>query len=349
MTFSLKTFSIFLLVLILPIPPMASVASAQVARFVEVVDDDKNGDEDEDEDEDDEEDFMNNPWQIDERKMFAAKKFQLSNEFALKMKQIDDLCGLDKKQKLKLSIASKGATEKALEAFEKQWEQQLGQFGGQFGANNGKKKKKKRKKKKQIVIKNVDEIDAQIMQMLDQSFIGGIVKNEPSDVALWKRTVKKVLNEEQRKKLDEHMKSLKLARKNARADSFITEMKGKLVLADDQIKKFDELVRPAFMKKDINVTWQYEFMATLYLGSLHDKKEMKKLLSKEQHTALQITLKPAEGYAGFFGDNNNMVVGQVVAANDPVEWILGEAIGNFLDNLENVAQFLERSMQGVFK
>lgn len=343
MTFSLKTFSIFLLVLILPIPPMASVASAQVVDMAIEFQD-----EDEDDDEDDEEDFMNNPWQIDERKMFAAKKFQLSNEFALKMKQIDDLCGLDKKQKLKLSIASKGATEKALDAFKKQWEQQLGQFGGQFGGNK-KKKKKKRKKKKQIVIKNIDEVDAQILQMLDQSFIGGIVKQDTSDVDLWRRTIKKVLNEEQRKKLDAQIESQKLARKNARADSFITEMKGKLVLADDQIKKFDELVRPAFMKKDINVTWQYEFMATLYLGSLHDKKEMKKLLSKEQHTALQITLKPAEGYAGFFGDNNNMVVGQVVAANDPVEWILGEAIGNFLDNLENVAQFLERSMQGVFK
>ena len=343
MTFSLKTFSIFLLVLILPIPTMASVASAQVVDMAIEFQD-----EDEDDDEDDEEDFMNNPWQIDERKMFAAKKFQLSNEFALKMKQIDDLCGLDKKQKLKLSIASKGATEKALDAFKKQWEQQLGQFGGQFGGNK-KKKKKKRKKKKQIVIKNIDEVDAQILQMLDQSFIGGIVKQDTSDVDLWRRTIKKVLNEEQRKKLDAQIESQKLARKNARADSFITEMKGKLVLADDQIKKFDELVRPAFMKKDINVTWQYEFMATLYLGSLHDKKEMKKLLSKEQHTALQITLKPAEGYAGFFGDNNNMVVGQVVAANDPVEWILGEAIGNFLDNLENVAQFLERSMQGVFK
>ena len=343
MTFSLKTFSIFLLVLILPIPTMTSVASAQVVDMAIEFQD-----EDEDDDEDDEEDFMNNPWQIDERKMFAAKKFQLSNEFALKMKQIDDLCGLDKKQKLKLSIASKGATEKALDAFKKQWEQQLGQFGGQFGGNK-KKKKKKRKKKKQIVIKNIDEVDAQILQMLDQSFIGGIVKQDTSDVDLWRRTIKKVLNEEQRKKLDAQIESQKLARKNARADSFITEMKGKLVLADDQIKKFDELVRPAFMKKDINVTWQYEFMATLYLGSLHDKKEMKKLLSKEQHTALQITLKPAEGYAGFFGDNNNMVVGQVVAANDPVEWILGEAIGNFLDNLENVAQFIERSMQGVFK
>jgi hypothetical protein len=308
--------------------------------------------EDEDEDEFEEEgEFNNNPWQVDERKLFAAKKFQLENQFAVKVVQMDNVCGLDKKQKLKLKIACKGATEKALVKFEKQWREQMKQFGG-FNMQNDdeedeeKKKKKRKRKKKRFVVKKVADIDAQVFQMLDQNFLGGVVKPDVTEVAMWKRTVKKVLSEEQQEKLKAHDKKLKLAKRNARADSFIANMRSKLALSDKQLDEFDTLVRPNFLKSDIEVNWNYDAMATLYLGSKYDKKKMKSLLSNEQNLVLEITVKPAEGYAGFFGDNANVVVGQAVAVQQNVVF---EIFDDLFRAVGDIADAVEGTMNGVLE
>ena len=62
---------------------------------------------------------MNNPWRIDTRKFIAAKKFQMKQTFLTDVEIIDRICELKPKQKLKLSIAAKGATEKQLRAWVK--------------------------------------------------------------------------------------------------------------------------------------------------------------------------------------------------------------------------------------
>ena len=265
------------------------------------------GIDDDEEEFEDEEEFKNNPWQLDERKLFAAKKFQLINKFAVKVAQIDSICGLDKKQQLKLKIASKGATEEALDKFEKQWREQMKNFGGFNQAidndDDDKKKKRKKKKKKRIVIKKVDEIDAQVMQMLEGNMFGGTAMKDGIDVPVWNKTVEKVLDAEQQKKFKAHVKKLKLARREVRADAFVSSMRLELALSDSQVKEFDKLVRPAFLKKDIDVNWQYDSMATLYFGSKYNKKKMKELLSEEQYLILTLRLKPAETYSYMFGDN----------------------------------------------
>ena len=110
MNFLFRLLSILLLVTsVVSLTESRSLASCQIIRLFMAEEADEDEDEDEDEFED-EEGFKNNPWQIDERKLFAAKKFALANEFAMKIKQIDNICKLDQKQKLKLDIASKGAT-----------------------------------------------------------------------------------------------------------------------------------------------------------------------------------------------------------------------------------------------
>lgn len=321
----------------------------QQAVVVAIQEDDDSDDEEDDDEFEDEADFKNNPWQIDERKLFAAKKFQLSRQFAVKIVQIDNICGLDKKQKLKLKVASKGAVEKALVAFTKQWKQQLQQFGNfnqQNDDDDDKKKKKQKKKKKRFVVNKVEEIDPQVFQMLDTNFMGGVVKPDAANVPMWTRTVKKVLDDEQQKKLDAHFEVLKLAKCNARADSFIANMRSKLALSDSQLEEFDKLVRPGFLKKDIETNWQYDSMATMYLGSKHDKKEMKKLLSEDQNLALKLALKPAEGYAAFFGDNGNVRIGQAVAVQDNVVFAL---LDRFFTNLGNFADSVENVINGAFQ
>ena len=123
MNYLLRLLSILMLaVAVFSFTEARSLACCQVIFNVQQAEADEDEDEEEDDDEfEDEEDFKNNPWQIDERKLFAAKKFALTNEFAMKVKQIDNICSLDKKQKLKLEIACKGATEKALEGYVKEW------------------------------------------------------------------------------------------------------------------------------------------------------------------------------------------------------------------------------------
>lgn len=307
-------------------------------------------DDDDEEEFEDEDNFTNNPWRIDERKLFAAKRFQLTKKFAVKIVQIDHVCSLDKKQKLKLKIASKGATEKALVKFEKQWQEQLQRFGNfnqqdDDDDKDAKKKTKRKKKKKRFVVNKLEEIDLQVFQMLDQNFTGAIKPNAV-DVKIWTQTVEKVLSDEQREKLEAHVNELKLAKRNARADSFITNMRSELALADSQLDEFDKLIRPGFIKKDFDVNWNYEAMLTLYLGSKHNKSKMKKLLSEEQHMVLRMMLKPAENYGGMFEQNNNAPVARAVAGPGDFffEFLesLFNALGDFADNVEDL-------LDGVFE
>ena len=321
------------------------LADLQVAKVAEAAQDDE--DEDDEEFEDDA-DFMNNPWRVDERKLFAAKRFQLSNEFAMKIKLMDDICNLDQKQKLKLKIAAKGATEKAVAKYEKDWKQYIQQFGGFQNVNNdaGKKKKKKPGKKKRFVINDVDQIDAQVLQLLDQAMggMGGVKKQDLTNVSLWKRTVSKVLGEQQQALLDKHIEKAKLAKRAARADTFIADMRIRLALSDEQLDEFSKIVRPAFLEKDLEVSWTYDAMATLYLGSKHDKKEMKALLTDEQQLVLKIALKPAEGYAGMFGDNNNVAV--VRRQRNEFD-AFTKIFDDLFQAIEDVASFIENTVEGV--
>lgn len=325
------------------------VAVAQKVESEDSSDQDESDDEDEEEEFEDDEDFRNNPWQIDERKLFAAKKFQLTNQFALKVKQIENICGeLDKKQKLKIEIACKGATEEALEKFIKSWKDQMKQFGNQFQANDDDEdddgKNKRKKKRRRFVVKKIEDIDAQVMQMLDTSMFGGIQKQDFTDVPRWNRTFRKLLNKDQQKKFDAHIKKLKLAKRNARAETFLADMRLRLSLSEDQLEEFDKLVRPAFLNKDIDVSWNYEAMATLYLGSKYDKKKMKELLSEEQHLLLKLAVKPAEAYAGMFGDNNVVVVGRQAAFDDPITRFLS----SILDAIDDLAELLSNPLKGLF-
>ena len=119
----------------------------------------------------------------------------------------------------------------------------------------------------------------------------------------------------------------------------------KLALSDSQLEEFDKLVRPSFLKKDIETNWQYDSMATMYLGSKHDKKKMKKLLSEDQNLALKLAVKPAEGYAGFFGDNGGNV-GMAVAVEENMAFTI---LGAMFEGLADFADSVENAMNGVFE
>ena len=229
--------------------------------------------------------------QADDRKRIAAKKFQLSRQYAVKIAEIDRVCGLDENQKVKLEVASKGATEEALESFEKQWKEQnpFGELVANINNDND-----DDKKKKPIAINDVDEIDTQTLLDLAAKKSRNRKKLVGIDVPIWNRAVESVLDDEQQKKFKVHAEKQKLARGNARADAFVASMRIELSLSDSQLDEFDKLVRPTFLERDIDVNWQHDFIGTLYLGSKYDKKKMKKLLSEDQYSILTLVLKPAK-------------------------------------------------------
>ena len=229
--------------------------------------------------------------QADDRKLIAAKKFQLTRQYAVKIAEIDRVCGLDENQKVKLEVASKGATEETLESFEKQWKKQnlFGELVANINNDND-----DDKKKKPIAINDVDEIDTQTLLDLAWKKSRNRKKLVGIDVPIWNRAVESVLDDEQQKKFKAHAEKQKLARGNARADAFVASMRIELSLSDSQLDEFDKLVRPTFLERDIDVNWQYDFIGTLYLGSKHDKKKMKKLLSEDQYSILTLVLKPAK-------------------------------------------------------
>ena len=230
-------------------------------------------------------------WQDDDRKRIAAKKFQLSRQYAVKIAEIDRVCGLDENQKVKLEVASKGATEEALESFEKQWKEQnpFGELVANINNDND-----DDKKKKPIAINDVDEIDTQTLLDLAAKKSRNRKKLVGIDVPIWNRAVESVLDDEQQKKFKAHAEKQQLAKGNARADAFVASMRIELSLSDSQLDEFDKLVRPTFLERDIDVNWQHDFIGTLYLGSKHDKKKMKKLLSEDQYSILTLVLKPAK-------------------------------------------------------
>ena len=205
-------------------------------------------DEDEDEEVEEEVEKLNDLRMVlrqdDDRKRIAAKKFQLSRQYAVKIAEIDRVCGLDEKQKIKLEVASKGATGEALESFAKQRKEQIN-FGGFFGRIGNDDDDKK--KKKPIVVNDVDEIDKHTLMDLAGKTSRNRKKLVGIDVPLWNRAVESVLDDEQQKKFKAHVEKQKLARGNARADAFVASMRIELSLSDSQLDEFDKLVRPTFL------------------------------------------------------------------------------------------------------
>jgi hypothetical protein len=347
------TFARYVLAMLVGYLFLASPSSVLGSPFVfqdviveEMVVDGEGGDEVDDEDGDGIV-IQDNPWGVDERKMKAAKLFWFQKAFRIEVQKIKMVCELDKKQALKLKIASKGAAKKEMEVWLKKWTQQMKQFQEMNFGNAGPVQKKKKQNQEELVINDADEIDEQAMQFMDNSsMMFGEFEEERKavDSQFWIKTVRGVLTPEQNDKYLAFLKQRNDAHIAAKIDAFVARMQLELALTDDQAAKYDALVRPAMEKAPI-LSGYYETFAFQYYATQYDEEKMKSLLNEDQFQMMKMVLGPSKGYGAMLdqdGFEDAGVVGFEVNVGGTVLEAVGDAVGDFA---EGVGDFMGKLME----
>ena len=306
-------FSLVVSLLFLQTPVCISQASAWQDDEAQAADAD---DEDEEEDEEDDEEMFvqNNPWGFDSRKLEAAELFWFRKVFAIEVLKIKSICDLDKKQALKLKVATKGAAKKEFEVWKKKYDKQMQQFQG-MNINNGNGNKKKKRKK--FVIEDADEIDQQIMQYLNNSSMFGGQAEEARkaiDSDFWRKTVRGVLEPEQFKKYESFLAERKKAHIDAKVDAFVLKMREDLGMTEEQTEQYDALIRPKLEKAPVAPGY-YQSFVFQYYATKYDKKKMKALLDEDQYQVMKMMLGPSKSYGHMFDQQDNAVEEVVIGNN----------------------------------
>ena len=310
--------------------------------------------EEDDEDEDDEELVQNNPWGFDQRKLDAAQHFFFRKMFAIEVSKIKSICDLDKKQALKLKVASKGAVKKEYKAWKKKWDEQMKQFGMVVNEDGERKKKKKRK---ELVIEDADDIADEVMQFLNNPsmFNGGAEEARKAiDSGFWRKTVRGVLEPEQFEKYESFLAERKKAHISAKIDAFILRMQEDLGLTEEQSKQYDALIRPKMEKAPVAPGY-YESYVFQYYATKYNKKKMKALLDEDQYQMMKMLLGPSKTYGAMFdqqangGDafevEANMGTGALQAVTIVLEGI-GEGMDQLFSGFDNFAEGLSNAVGG---
>jgi hypothetical protein len=342
-------FSLVLLQLLAP-----TVDARQVV--VEVVDVEPNDDEsnedgmDDDDGDDDagEELVQNNPWGIDDRKMQAAQRFWFQKAFLIEVQKIKMVCELDKKQALKLKIASKGAAKKELKTWQEKWNKQMKQFQGMNFGGVAQNLQKKRKRK-ELVIEDADEIDAQTMQFLNNTNMFGGATEEAQkaiDSDFWRSTVKGVLTDAQYSKYKTYLDERKQAHISAKIDAFIAKMREDLALTDEQTQKYDALVRPSMENAPIAPGY-YEMFVFHYYATKYNKQKMKAVLDDDQFQMMKMILGPSKAYGAMFdqqANNNNDPFVEQQIGGVALE-IAGEVLDGFVEGVGDIFEGMVEQME----
>lgn len=324
--------------------PTGAFGCPIVPQVIEVVDEvaaDESGDQEaSDEDGDDDDDWVevqDNPWGVDERKMKAAKLFWLKKAFEIEIQKIKLVCELDKKQALKLKIASKGAAKKELEVWHETWTKQMKQFQGMNFGGVGEGKKKKRNQE-ELVIDDADQIDEMTMQFMDNSnmMFGQFEEDRKAvDSRFWIKTVQGVLTAEQNEKYGAYVQQRKDAHVAAKIDAFIARMQMDLALTDEQVTKYDALVRPSMEKAPL-LSGYYEAFAFQYFATKYDEAKMRSLLNEDQFQMMKMILGPSKTYGAMFdqgGGENVVLVGMEFDFGGLVLEAVGDALAGFVDGV----------------
>ena len=246
-------------------------------------------------DDDDDDDFeavaIANPFGIDSRTLLAAKKFQLTQLFAVEVEELLSVCKLDKKQALKLRVATKGAVKKLSADWVKKNNRQMGAMGGNANAN-----KKKKDDEEELVIEDADEIDQMTMQAITMNMFGPnpYQAEDPRESRFWKKTIASVLTIEQRDKVKTLRAEREKIKREALTDYLVQSMAVELGMGKTQTAKFDDIIRPVLASAEIDCISMYEPYLMYYYASKADETKMKELLSPAQLQEWKIFLLPSK-------------------------------------------------------
>ncbi len=264
---------------------------------------------------DDEAAVMGNPFGIEPANMLAAKKFQLTQIFAVEAEVIARVCELDKKQAMKLKIGMKGAVKKLSNKWVKDGNA-MGMMGMAMGDSDDEDEDKEAEAIEEVVINDADEIDEMTLQMLMMNGGGNpFSSDDPRDSKFWKKVVSSVLTDEQAAKFKQHQTERAAAKRKALTDSAIASITAELGLSVDQIPKLDAIVRPVMVDAEINCHVFYEPYILYYYASKADGKELKKLLSPAQLQQWKLFVAPSKQIGQMMEMEDGMMGGMEETGN----------------------------------
>lgn len=234
--------------------------------------------------------------------MKAAKKFQLTQLFTVEAEQIERVCKLDKKQALKLKIAVKGAIQKATDSWMKTNGEQFGAMGmmqapGDFAEpdDGDEEKEASKEAEKEVVINDVDDIDETTLQLVTMDSMGNpFIAADPLEDKFWTKAVASVLSNEQSASYKDYISN----RRKAKLESIIVSILGtanfELGLSEEQMPKFEAIVRKPMQEAKINSSAFFESYMIYYHASKADNEELKKVLSPAQLQKWRLLVAPAK-------------------------------------------------------
>ena len=276
--------------------------------------------------EENEDPIQNNPFGVDERKLYAAELFWLRKMFAVEVFKIKSVCDLDEKQTQKLKVAVKGAAKTEFAAWEKEWNDLVKDYDDNPFNNAPKKRQRNRKG---IVIEDADEIDPEIIGRVCELNLFDHTA-EPNrkaiDSSFWRKTVKSVLEPEQFEKYDAYLQERKKAHLDARINAFLLRMKKDLGMSDEQSKQYDALIRPEMEKAQI-IPGYYETFVFQSYATKYDQTKMKLVLNKDQYQLMKMLLSLSKSYGPTDDQRANNTEGNNV--NDELRLIASEVIEEF--------------------
>ena len=176
------------------------------------------------------------------------KKAAAENRIQSRIADMDRACDLSESQQKKLSIASKGAVNAAMEKAKKSMEQQAKSMGFDIDFDELESEDEEEAEEEEDGNPNAAGAAFAIQAVMVDSFNGGGNTNV-EDHKIWKSAIKKVLDEEQTKKWDEWLEQRNAYQRRVAVENFVAKVDRKLLLSPEQREELAKYVDEKHGKK----------------------------------------------------------------------------------------------------
>ncbi len=232
--------------------------------------------------------------------MLAAKRFQLTQIFAVEVEEIKRVCELDDAQVRKLSIGAKGAVKKLMHEWKKTADQQFGVVAVRAVQDMGEEEvdpvdndQGPINDETEVEITDADQIDYSSLHMVVIGNNGNTYNVEqPAKSEFWKKTIGSVLTESQATRLDQFRMEREAKKRSAMTALCLSTLDLELGLNDEQHLKLSALVTPLTEKAEIDCSAFMEPYLYYYHASKADEGSLKEFLSAAQIQKWKLFMAP---------------------------------------------------------
>ncbi len=220
----------------------------------------------------------------------AAKKFLIAQELNANIDLLERICQINKKQKMKLSIAAKGLSTKMAD----EWMEGYGErFRNLFG-RAAKGEKADKDEEDEIVYKDVDDIDLATLNRVQTTgnkiYLG---EKGPAEHKEWRKVLEQVLTADQLGVYRNYDAKRKAKIRDALLAVAVNLLDSRMDLSDDQLEKIKTLLKPELAKfKRPSTRIVYMSYITIYGLLQIDEKQIKEILTPAQQQQWKALVNP---------------------------------------------------------